>query len=83
MDIVAKLYREATPEALKCALEIWDTMTETQNRLIKSIWARNFKKFIFLAHKNNDKDFFYDMHLLFFCFHFPRVVYPDVMTVST
>ena len=57
-DMAARLYREATPEALGSKIDIWDTMSKAQHRLIKSIRSRNFEKFISVAHKDNDDDFF-------------------------
>ena len=70
VDTVAKLYRENTPEALKSAPEIWDAMTKTQDRLIKTIRSRNFKKYTFVAHKDNGDDFFNEVPLLSLFFHF-------------
>ena len=49
-------------------------MTKAQDRLIKSIWSRNFEKLISVAHKDNGKDFFYKLRLLYFflfCLYFP------------
>ena len=57
-DAAARLYNETTPEDRRSALEIWDTMTKAQDRLIKSIRTRNFEKYISVAHKDNGEDFF-------------------------
>ena len=51
VETAVRLYREATPKALRFAPEIWDAMTKAQDRLIKSIRSRNFEKFISVAHK--------------------------------
>jgi hypothetical protein len=40
-------------------------MTKTQEKLIKSIRTRNFEKFIFVAHKDNGEDFFFEVRLRF------------------
>ena len=68
-DTAARLYREATPEALRSSTEIWDIMSKAQDRLIKSIRSRNFEKFISVAHKDNGDDFFNEVSLLSLCFH--------------
>ena len=60
-DTAARLYRESTPEVLRTAPGIWDTMTKAHDRLIKNIRSRNFEKFIFVAHKDNGEDFFQDV----------------------
>ena len=60
-DAAARLYHETTPEDRRSALEIWDTMTKAQDRLIKSIRSRNFKKYISVAHKDNGDDFFHEV----------------------
>ena len=60
-DIAARLYQEATLEALRYAHGIWDTMTKAHDRLIKNIRYRNFEKFISVAHKDNGKDFFQEV----------------------
>ena len=57
-------------KALRSAPKIWDTMKKTQDRLIKSIRSRNYEKFISVAFKDIGEDFFYEVHLLSFCFHF-------------
>lgn len=57
-DIATRLYHEATSEALRSPPKIWNTMTKVHDRLIKSIQYRNFKKFISVVHKDNNKDFF-------------------------
>ena len=57
-DTTTRLYYEATPEDRRSALEIWDTMTKAQDRLIKSIRTKNFEKYISVAHKDNGEDFF-------------------------
>ena len=71
-DIAARLYREATPEALRSSTEIWNAMTKAQEKLIKSIRSRNFEKFISVAHKDNGDDFFNEVSLLslYFYLHF-------------
>ena len=63
-DTAARLYREATPEALRSSTKIWDIMSKAQDRLIKSIRSRNFEKFISVAHKDNGDDFFNEVSLL-------------------
>ena len=68
-DTAARLYREATPEALRSSTEIWTVMTKTQDRLIKSIRTRNFEKFISVAHKDNGDDFFNEVSILSIFFH--------------
>jgi hypothetical protein len=60
------MYREATPESLRSAPEICDTMNKAQDKLIKSIRSRNFEKFISVAHKDNGEAFFYEVRLLSF-----------------
>ena len=70
VDTAARLYREKTFEALMSATEIWDAMTKTQERLIKSIRFQNFEKFIFVAHKDNIDDFFLEVPLLSLFIHF-------------
>ena len=68
-DIAARLYHEATPDDCRSAPEIWDTMTKTQDRLIKTIQSQNFKKYISIAHKDNGEDFFLEvptLHVFFF-----------------
>ena len=61
VDITAWLYREATPEDHRSAPEIWDTMTNAHERLIKNIQTRNFKKYISVTHKDNGEDFFLEV----------------------
>ena len=56
-DTAAMLYREATLEDRRSAFKIWDTVTKTQDRLIKTIRSQIFKKYIFVAHKYNGKNF--------------------------
>jgi hypothetical protein len=68
-DIAARLYREATPEALRSSTEIWNVMTKAQEKLIKSIRSRNFEKYISVAHKDNGDDFFNEVPRLSLCFH--------------
>ena len=68
-DTAARLYCEATPEALQSATKIWEAMTKAQDRLIKSIRSRNFEKFISVAHKDNGDDFFNEVSLLSLKFH--------------
>ena len=68
-DIAARLYREATPEALLSSTEIWNAMTKAQEKLIKSIRSRNFEKYISVAHKDNGDDFFNEVPRLSLCFH--------------
>ena len=63
-DTVARLYREATLEALRSLTKIWDIMSKAQDRLIKSIRSRKFEKFISVAHKDNGDDFFNEVSLL-------------------
>ena len=41
-------------------------MTKAQDELIKSIRSQNFEKFISVAHKDNGKDVFYEMRVLFY-----------------
>ena len=65
----ARLYHEATPEALRSKTNIWDTMSRAQDRLIKTIRSRNFEKFISVAHKDNGDDFFNEVPLFSTCFH--------------
>ena len=60
-DTAARLYRENPPEALRSAPDIWDTMTKAHDRLIKNIHSRNFEKFISVAHKDNNEDFFHEV----------------------
>src|ERR1700737_4023975 len=43
-------------------------MTKAQDKLIKSIRSQNFEKFISIAHKDNGKDFFYEVRLTFVSF---------------
>ena len=71
-DTAARLYHEATLEALRSLIEIWDIMSKAQDRFTKSIRSRNFKKFISIAHKNNGDDFFNEVSLLslFFIYSF-------------
>jgi hypothetical protein len=57
-DIAARIYHETNPEDRRSALEIWETMTKAQDKLIKSIRTRNFEKYISIAHKDNGEDFF-------------------------
>ena len=68
-DTAARLYHEATLEALRSLIEIWDIMSKAQDRFTKSIRSRNFKKFISIAHKNNGDDFFNEVSLLSLFFH--------------
>ena len=70
-DTVVELYRKATPEALRNAFGIWDTMNKTQDRLIKSIRSWNFEEYIYVAHKNNNKNFFQEVLHPPFEFFFP------------
>ena len=65
-NAAARLFNETTPEDRRSALDIWDTMTKTQDRLIKSIWTRTIKKYISVAHNDNDKDFFNEVFLRLF-----------------
>ena len=60
-DNAARLYHETTLEDRRSALEIWDTMTKAQDRLIKSIQSRNFENYISVAHKDNGDDFFHEV----------------------
>lgn len=46
------------PKLLDLLFSSWNTMTKFQDRLIKSIQSEKNEKFIFVAHKDNDKDFF-------------------------
>lgn len=46
-------------------------MTKTQDRLIKSIRSRNFEEYIYVAHKNNSKNFFQEVLHPPFEFFFP------------
>jgi len=62
-DNAARLYRKRTPESLCSAPEIWDTMNKAQDKLIKTIRSGNFEKFISVAHKDNGKEFFYEVFL--------------------
>jgi hypothetical protein len=68
-DTAARLYREATPEALRSSTEIWSAMTKAQEKLIKTIRSRNFEKFISVAHKDNGDDFFNEVPRLSLYFH--------------
>ena len=67
-NTAARLYREATPKALRSKTDIWDTMSRAQDRLIKTIRSRNFEKFISVAHKDNGDDFFNEVPLFSICF---------------
>ena len=58
------MYREATPEALRSAPEICDTMNKAQDKLIKNIRSRNFEKYISVAHKDNGEAFFHEVRTL-------------------
>ena len=77
-DIAARLYREATPEDRRSALEIWDTMTKAKEKLIKNIRSKNFEKYISIAHKDNGEEFFDEVQSLptlnFICFYLYIVV---------
>ena len=75
-DTAAKLGCEAIPKALKFAPEIWNTMKNTQDRLIKNIQSRNFEKFNYVAHKDINNYFFHKVPLLpciFIFFYFPII----------
>jgi hypothetical protein len=60
-DTAARIYCDNTPEDRRSALEIWETMTKAQDRLIKSIRTRNFEKYISVAHKDNGEEFFQEV----------------------
>ena len=69
-NTAAQLYRKFIPEALRNTPTTWDTMTEAHDRLIRIIRSRNFRKFIYVAHKDNGEGFFQEVlpsPLLFLC----------------
>ncbi len=63
-NTATKLYREAIPKDHQSAFEICYTMIKAKVRLIKSIWSKKFKKYISIAHKDNGKEFFDEVHSL-------------------
>ena len=65
-DLAVRHYRETTPVAERTATEIWDVMTKAQERMIKSIRARTFEKYISVTHPDNGEDFFHKVSLLHF-----------------
>jgi hypothetical protein len=68
-DIARRLYHENTPVALRSAPKIWEAMTKTQDRLIKTIRSQNFEKYISVADKDGD-DFFHEVPILSQFIHF-------------
>jgi hypothetical protein len=63
-DLAVRHYRETTPVAERTTAEIWNVMTKAQERTIKSIRARTFDKYIYVAHPDNGDAFFYEIFRL-------------------
>jgi hypothetical protein len=51
-------YCETISVAERTVTDIWNVMTNAQERTIKSIQARTFEKYISVAHLDNREDFF-------------------------
>ena len=65
-DLAVRHYRETTPVADRTATEIWNVMTKAQERMIKSIWARSFEKYVSVAHPDSGEYFFHEVFFLHF-----------------
>ena len=67
-------YREATPAVERNALEVWKVMLKAEHKMKKTICAKNFKKYISVANKNNRDALFDEVCLFFFSLGFPFLI---------
>ena len=68
MNVAVAEYREATLAAEKNALVVWEVMLKAEHKMVKAICAKNFKKYVSVANKNNRDAFYDEVCLLFFLF---------------
>ena len=61
-DAAIAAYWQSTPTADKTALEMWEVMKKAQDRMVKSIRAKNFEKYVFVANKHNGDASFDKVH---------------------
>ena len=70
-DAVVAAYLQSTPATERTTLEVWEVMKKAQDRMVKSIRAKNFEKYVSVANKHNGDAFFDEVR-----FHSPLFLHP-------